>query len=161
MSYCRFSEGGVYAYATGERIVCCACRLTAPKFRVVELGGKFDRWAILRRLGKHFRLPRDGRMLARRIKKVGILDARETAYHSRRKFIEHLWLHRRKGDKVPADAFERLQQEIEQNGDRIMRLSKFSIPFRKNLFDRPHFLVRMTWQWHKKVRMATWRRDEK
>ena len=33
MSYCRFSEGDVYMYDSGDRIVCCACKLISTKDR--------------------------------------------------------------------------------------------------------------------------------
>ena len=34
MSYCRFSEGDVYMYATfDDKIVCCCCRLISEKDR--------------------------------------------------------------------------------------------------------------------------------
>lgn len=34
MSYARFSNGDVYVYATGDKIICCACKLSEPRGEV-------------------------------------------------------------------------------------------------------------------------------
>ncbi len=96
MSYSRWSEGEVYVFATPDGTIICMM-CHLMGFKTVTTG------------------PLEG------------LDFPEDFVASTRtEMLEHLKVHKRKGHRVPGRAIERLEQEIEEEGDIIPPLSSSS-----------------------------------
>lgn len=101
MSYCRFSEGDIYLYATTEgALVCQMCSL-APKVKsLFTTGGKFLRKQIPP-CAKCGGAGCDACMLHGSTR----LESLEAA-------LAHVQAHRQAGDHVPLAVDERLRREI-------------------------------------------------
>ena len=84
MSYCRFSEADVYVFTTSTGIECCACSLQDREW-VDEPGAFFGGY----------------------LKPIGELVL--YLFDSNQGMIDHLEIHRAKGDYVPERVFKRLR----------------------------------------------------
>ena len=108
MSYCRFSDGDVYLYASTQGgIRCCWCSLS-EKVPSIFTKGDAEMSELLTNPD-----------LANPCKDCGgegcdkCMIPDNAHFNTYDEAIEHLKEHQRKGDKVPSYAFEGLQQDKE------------------------------------------------
>lgn len=101
MSYCRFSEGDVYMYASSEGgIECCACRLAPLVKTIFTEGGDILPFGYIEPCDCH------GTGCDRCIMHGSLtLETKQEA-------LAHLLEHREAGHLFPQDAIDRLQDEI-------------------------------------------------
>jgi len=111
MSYCRFSEGDVYMYASVRGgIECCACRL-AEKVPTIFTPGKIDetdpRWRLF---------TKNGELICKKCKS----GCDECMMHGNLTFetyqeaFDHLVKHKEAGDIVPDRAFKSLRRDAKK-----------------------------------------------
>lgn len=91
MSYCRFGEGDVYVFASGEGLTCMCCSME-PMSKPVVGESLFEGYSSSSfSMNEDFNCSTEGEMLA------------------------HLRNHIDAGDSVPQDAINRLEREVEQD----------------------------------------------
>ena len=100
MSYCRFSDGDVYMFASAEGIECCACRVAPPVKSVFTEGGDYP-------LFGHIEPCDCGGEGCQKCMMNGSLT-----FHTERDALAHLLEHREAGHTVPQHAIDRLEEEI-------------------------------------------------
>ena len=100
MSYCRFSDGDVYMYASPQGIECCACRLAPLVKTIFTEGGDYP---LFGRIG-----PCDcsGEGCAKCMMNGSM------TFHTEQDALAHLLKHRDAGHDVPQYAIDRLEEEI-------------------------------------------------
>ena len=104
MSYCRFSEGDVYMYASvNGGIECCACSL-APKVKTIFTTG-YKNHPIFKKDIEPCTCGGEG---CGKCMMPGNLT-----FNNYQEALDHLQKHRDRGDDVPDHAFEGLKRDME------------------------------------------------